>query len=250
LFVVILFSISLTYAIVIDDDSDGVPDSDDKCLGSLSDLVDINGCDCEQKTGDGCDGSWCCEEEEFCDEYEFRARCVRDSDEDGVFDISDRCSDTSGSDVGDYGCSCSQIECDDKNQCTDDLCNEAECVFVNNDDNDCGEGKKCQEGECVEVYPVTLLRAEPKKEEEKFAPNNYVWSFVLLAMASAVIVATAILHRGNTKKRKYAESEERLKNYVMFHLNRGYPPHHIRWHLLNQGWEQEFVDNIFKGFRR
>lgn len=151
-----LILISLAYAVVPDDDGDGVPDSEDKCdsLQGTTDsvkAVDTFGCDCDQKLDDYCAGGWCCEDDEVCMEYDFRARCMGDSDGDDVYDVYDRCSDTSdGESVDSLGCACYQKTCDDDNLCTDNYCDDgtAECSFVNNDDNDCGEGKRCEEGLC------------------------------------------------------------------------------------------------------
>jgi len=188
LIVCILLSL-LVYGGVPDTDLDGVPDADDLCPDSTTDLVDAFGCSCEQKTVPGCTGAWCCAADEVCEEYEFRAVCMKDLDNDGVGDLVDNCKEISNPsqedadedgignvcDIDDdndiipdesddcpntppneitdsRGCSCSQKTCNDNNPCTDDSCNQsnAECLFVNNDSNYCGEGKRCQDGVCVE----------------------------------------------------------------------------------------------------
>jgi hypothetical protein len=106
LLIICILLIPLIYAGVPDADMDGVPDADDLCLGSITDLVDQAGCTCEQKTTADCITIYP------------QARCCKD----------------------------------DGNPCTDDcgvvdfkvICN------VPNDNNYCGEGKRCQKGICIE----------------------------------------------------------------------------------------------------
>lgn len=128
--------VSLTCAIIPDDDSDGIPNSEDNCSNSNG-TVDSFGCDCDQKNYSNCNNKeWCCLDDEFCIEYDFRARCTGDSDNDNVFDIDDKCAGTNPHVTTDgFGCSCSQKACDDGNPCTDDKCDNksAECVFVVNE---------------------------------------------------------------------------------------------------------------------
>ncbi|MBW2980896.1 S8 family serine peptidase, partial [Candidatus Woesearchaeota archaeon] len=191
---IILISISLAYAAVSDSDRDGVPDSDDVCPGSSLDIVDLSGCDCNQKQ---------CAADEVCEEYEFRATCMKDSDNDQIGDLVDNCRDISnpsqadsdGDSIGDAcddnddndiiedsldmcpntpideivdsnGCSCFQKACNDYNLCTDDSCNTdtAECVFVKDDSNYCGEGKSCKGGVCIsEAVPKEVPPAPPEE---------------------------------------------------------------------------------------
>ncbi len=146
----LLVLINLVYAIVPDEDRDGIPDLEDNCSGSDG-VVDVYGCDCDQKTKSGCEGDWCCLED-VCIEYDFRASCMYDFDGDGVFNVNDKCVNTGANEIVDgSGCSCSQKTCDDDNLCTDDYCNDtkAECFFVSNNDNYCGDEKRCEEGVCV-----------------------------------------------------------------------------------------------------
>lgn len=148
---VIFALISLVYAIVPDEDADGVPDLEDNCSDSIN-LTDSSGCDCSQKTG--CDENWCCKGGEVCIVYNFRAVCVRDTDNDGVFNIEDKCPGTDPDAKADSsGCSCFQKVCDDDNPCTDDSCGNTtiECVFVNDDSNYCGMNKECKDGVCVKT---------------------------------------------------------------------------------------------------
>ena len=67
--------INLVYAIVPDEDNDGVPFEDDKCPGSTS-AVDQFGCDCSQKTASGCSGVWCCQQGLGCRIESNKAVCT------------------------------------------------------------------------------------------------------------------------------------------------------------------------------
>jgi len=156
----LLVFISLTYATVIDDDGDGVPDGKDECdswkgTGDSKGAVDTFGCDCDQKSSNDCKGEWCCnvtEGLEKCVVYDFSARCTGDLDGDGIYDIFDKCGNTKeGAVVDSSGCSCLQKRCDDDNLCTDNYCNStnADCYFFNNNSNFCGEGRKCENGLCT-----------------------------------------------------------------------------------------------------
>lgn len=64
LFFILLKISIISQALVPDSDSDGVPNSDDKCPGSLSNVVDQYGCTCYQKTRSDCKslytGAACC----------------------------------------------------------------------------------------------------------------------------------------------------------------------------------------------
>lgn len=147
---ILLVLTSLVYALVPDDDGDGVPNSEDNCPISTG-VVDVFGCDCIQKMDPGCAGDWCCLDEKPCEEYNFRAMCMIDLDNDSVFDVHDRCKDTTPDMfVDSSGCSCSQKVCDDYNLCTDDYCDIefAKCFFVDNDTNHCGDDQECDQGLC------------------------------------------------------------------------------------------------------
>jgi len=144
---------------ICDDDGDEILNADDSCPGSGTIVVDPSGCSCTQKTSAECSGDWCCDVDEVCDAYTFRARCLKDLDSDGVYDIDDSCVNTpSGEIVDSYGCSCSQKTCDDNNPCTDDTCDDAvSCVFTNDNSNSCGEEKRCIEGVCIRDEAVSAL---------------------------------------------------------------------------------------------
>lgn len=177
LFFITLLLTILVYAIVDDSDKDGVPNSQDTaCPDSKRNIVDSSGCACNEKIcTDG-----------VCEEYDFRATCMKDTDSDGVGDLVDNCinihnphpqTDTNNDGIGDAcdsdgdgvlnindkcdetfinklvdknGCSCSQKTCNDDNQCTNDKCDDttAECIFINNH-NYCDNGQ-CINGICIE----------------------------------------------------------------------------------------------------
>jgi len=61
--IMILITCSIVAAAVVDLDVDGIPDNNDKCPNSASDIVDRSGCDCAQKLSPDCDSSviTCCE---------------------------------------------------------------------------------------------------------------------------------------------------------------------------------------------
>ncbi len=72
--------VSLAYAVVKDADQDGVPDADDLCLNSQTNLVDSDGCDCEQKTESGCTEAKCCSDDnnpctDDCSVIDYQAVC-------------------------------------------------------------------------------------------------------------------------------------------------------------------------------
>lgn len=91
-----------------DSDSDGVPDSLDKCLGTpLGDRVDANGCSLPPDT----DGDGVIDARDRCPDTPAgvkvdAAGCPIDSDGDGVADAADQCPNTPAGDVVDAnGCS-------------------------------------------------------------------------------------------------------------------------------------------------
>ncbi len=89
--------------------------------------------------------------------YSLGSEEIYDSDGDGVRDNSDECLGTpQGEAVDEVGCSCSQKVCDDGKPCTDDICdwNSAECVFQNDNTNECGFPRDCPDSTCI-------LREEP-----------------------------------------------------------------------------------------
>ena len=93
-FILILGLIVLPLGLAVpDEDSDGVPDAADQCLGSLTSIVDLTGCSCDQKLVEDCSGPWCCVPDldsctSGCAESDFLAAC-------NVFDAS-ACPDEQG----------------------------------------------------------------------------------------------------------------------------------------------------------
>jgi len=59
LILVVLLTSSLVFS-VSDEDADGIPNNNDKCINSDTIIIDMYGCDCKQKTKDDCIGDWCC----------------------------------------------------------------------------------------------------------------------------------------------------------------------------------------------
>jgi len=146
---IILTLTSIVFSIVPDDDTDGIPDLNDNCSSSEG-TVDSFGCSCDQKNCQNDD--WCCKQGEICIEHDFQARCVGDEDGDEIYDIFDKCARTTlGEPIDSQGCACSQKTCNDYNLCTDDSCggDQVDCIFENNDNNNCGENKYCQSGICL-----------------------------------------------------------------------------------------------------
>ncbi len=146
---IILVLATVVFSIVPDDDTDGIPNTEDRCADSEG-FVGTYGCSCSQKACS--DDEWCCKADEICIEHDFQARCVGDDDGDDIYDLFDKCSRTPiGELVDTHGCGCSQKTCNDFNLCTDDSCGgeNIECIFTNNDENECGENKHCQNGVCV-----------------------------------------------------------------------------------------------------
>ena len=93
-FILILGLIVLPLGLAVpDEDSDGVPDDADQCLGSQTSVVDLTGCSCDQKLVEDCSGPWCCVPDldsctSGCAESDFLAAC-------NVFDAS-ACPDEQG----------------------------------------------------------------------------------------------------------------------------------------------------------
>ncbi len=90
--------------VIVDGDGDGVTDDVDLCPGTLpGEIIDIDGCSCEDR--DDCD-------------------CFFDSDLDGVADCDDFCTETPlNSDVDIDGCACFEVDDDgDGIVNCDDLC--------------------------------------------------------------------------------------------------------------------------------
>ncbi|MEM2138887.1 MAG: thrombospondin type 3 repeat-containing protein, partial [Candidatus Woesearchaeota archaeon] len=78
-----------------------------------------------------------------------------DKDKDNVEDKFEleSCLNTKESEkVNKDGCSCSQINCDDQNICTDDSCIDGYCIYKFNN-NPCGEKRVCEKDKCEEKYP-------------------------------------------------------------------------------------------------
>ena len=78
IFIIIMLTIccSMAAALFPDSDRDTVRDLNDKCPNSVTDLVDIFGCSCEQKILSSCIGAWCCKENEYCIDAECRAQTI------------------------------------------------------------------------------------------------------------------------------------------------------------------------------
>ncbi|MEM3374289.1 MAG: thrombospondin type 3 repeat-containing protein [Candidatus Woesearchaeota archaeon] len=114
--------------------------------------------DCEKKETDlenclGIMGSNNCESDPIYNRY---GNCERqDSDNDGIDDKFEKkeCLNTKNNEpVNNDGCSCSQINCDDNNPCTDDYCENGRCIYKYNN-NPCGEFRKCPSSQCESKYP-------------------------------------------------------------------------------------------------
>ena len=94
-----LILLAMPVSALTDNDHDGYcEDFYESCLGDYCDntlpgeLVDGRGCSCRQKTAVYCEGGWCCKEnEEICVEIDFEAKCLLDSDSDGIPDYADNC---------------------------------------------------------------------------------------------------------------------------------------------------------------
>lgn len=119
-------SISLVDAIVVcaDDDTDGICDASDLCLGTPGgESVNGDGCSCSQLNcddGDACTSDSCLDG--VC------SNDVADEDGDGVCDAYDSCLGTpDGESINGDGCSCSQLICDDNDACTADSCTDGVC---------------------------------------------------------------------------------------------------------------------------
>jgi hypothetical protein len=83
---------------------------------------------------------------------------LSDSDNDGIFDIFDLCSNTLLDDITDKdGCSCSQKSCDDNNICTVDICTDGICQNMNNDYSTCGTSRNCNVDSCDSNFPYEFL---------------------------------------------------------------------------------------------
>jgi plastocyanin len=107
-----------------DEDEDGVPDDRDRCPGTKSgELVDVNGCSCDQV----------------------------DSDDDGILDCDDECPDTPvGEEVDASGCTCAQRDDDSDGVGTcDDLCPDTEPGDPTVDEHGCGERQRDTDGDGV-----------------------------------------------------------------------------------------------------
>lgn len=148
IFLVILSSFAV--ALKQDDDKDGIPNTEDQCPAGSMIPVDSFGCDCQQKTAQTCPSGapYCCKK---CIQYESSARCVTDTDSDGIYDLFDKCPSTSAGPVDKSGCACAQKQCDDNNPCTDNFCNSTtiQCYFINDDSNSCGRENSCSDGTCI-----------------------------------------------------------------------------------------------------
>ncbi len=58
--------------------------------------------------------------------------------------------------------SCLSMICNDFNPCTEDICEEGECIFTPLEEGEsCEEGKRCIEGECIEAGETDLDKGMP-----------------------------------------------------------------------------------------
>lgn len=128
-----------------DDDMDGVPDNFDKCLGSRSSIVDVQGCDCDQKS------AGCRNENLGCIEQEGIAVCAPTC-YDGIQNQDETDVDCGGSCIScePVGMSCQQPDAcleDKPNWCSPDQSIEPNCGICGCPEGFfCDDGKKCTQG--------------------------------------------------------------------------------------------------------
>ena len=99
--------------------------------------------------------------------------------------------------------SCRNINCDDSNPCTDDLCRKATCVYRQLDGPKCGENAFCNAGECVAETPAgtgsgTLAGAQGNATA--FFGLAPAQGNAIIALAAAAIVAAALFLWKKKKK--------------------------------------------------
>jgi hypothetical protein len=119
----LIFIIPIVYAGVLDSDADGVPEDEDVCSNSITDLVDINGCSCEQKTDVNCSTKYpnavCCKDE--------KNPCI---DNCGVVDLKAVCNVTNDKNYCGEGKECRDGECIISYVCGNGICEQFESYRI------------------------------------------------------------------------------------------------------------------------
>ena len=224
---------SFVYASVSDSDLDGVPDENDKCSGSKTTIVDINGCSCEQKNcidhGDECT-ILCGEQagEAVCNLWDYE-KCGFELEEDLDLSIGDVIDDELVDD----------IILDEELQ--DDFVPNDEILDLGVPPNPIIPGVGLQDESVPEDSSKENIVSDKEQfsEEESNVPDIIA---VTLGLAIFGIGVPVFLWMQNKDKKQRGI----LTNYLESNLNKGYPSQILKQQLLNHGWDHDSVDKAFE----